>query len=182
MARMEKMIPASLKEKLKQAAEKEWADYNEHLAIGGKRLHVKSFFKLGAEALGKMLLEDAPEFDEASAEASSVGKHNPYDMKHGFAQMIWRDAFIMGARWQHEQDRLQIAALKAEVERLTLASQASYKLAEVYSEKCDRYRAALENLLCEISEPSWTDERLSYEERQITKGAIEDAREALEEK
>lgn len=45
----------------------------------------------------------------------------------------------------------------------------------------DKVVATLNDLLNEISEPSWADERMKYEERQITKGAIEQAKEALAE-
>jgi hypothetical protein len=43
----------------------------------------------------------------------------------------------------------------------------------------ERLRAALENLLAEISAPSWKDSRLDYENRQITNGAVDAARLAL---
>jgi chromosome segregation ATPase len=63
--------------------------------------------------------------------------------------------------------------LRAENERLHLRE----NLLRIYLTEA---KAALKNLLCEISEPSWTDERMKYEERQITRGAIDEAKAALE--
>jgi len=51
--------------------------------------------------------------------------------------------------------------------------------AEKHSPKVLALVSAFESLLCEISEPSWTDDRIRYEQRQITKGEVERAREAL---
>jgi hypothetical protein len=48
------------------------------------------------------------------------------------------------------------------------------------AEKLRFAREALNGLHDDISEPSWTDSRLGYEERQVGKGAVEKAREILE--
>lgn len=39
------------------AAEREWLDYNEHLNLGGKKLHFRSIFGLGWDARDKLLLK-----------------------------------------------------------------------------------------------------------------------------
>jgi hypothetical protein len=69
-------------------------------------------------------------------------------------------------------------AFDAEVKRLELSGAGMKVRAEELAKRdaeIERLRAALENLLAHISEPSWKDSRLDYENRQITNGAVDAA-------
>lgn len=124
-----------------------------------------------------------------NAALAEVEKHQQVDYwaERGKAAEKERDQLRVENKDLKLWNSLSSASKIEHLQQLRAEQLAHLQLIDGQAEEIQRLRAALEDLteagkdfLCEISEPDFVDDRISWENRQVTRGSVDEFRKALE--